>query len=73
MWRDRLTSTVNSFIEAVLAVSGPVAEFVEMDTFLRPDALYVVERTSDHNLMCAYRKKESFMYADCKNKHNFTV
>lgn len=56
----RLTSTVNSLIEAVVAVSGPVAEFVEVNTFLRPDALYVVERTADHNLMCAYRKKKEF-------------
>lgn len=70
----RLTSTVNSFIEAVVTVSGPVAEFVEVNTFLHSDALYVVERTSDDNLMCTYKKKKkSFIYADSKNKQIYTV
>lgn len=58
MWRKRLTSTVNSLIEAIVAVSGSVAEFVEVNTFLRSDALHVVERTADHNFMCAYRKNK---------------
>lgn len=55
----RLTSTVNSFIVAVVTISGPVAEFVEVNAFLCPDALYVVEGTCDHNLMraCGRKKK----------------
>lgn len=51
--RLTLTSTVNSFIVAVLTVPRPVAEFIEMNTFLRPDTLHVVEGTSDHRLLRA--------------------
>lgn len=51
--RFTLTSTVNSLIVAVLTVPRPVAEFIEMNALLRPDALYVVEGTSDHHLLCA--------------------
>lgn len=47
-----LTSTVNSFIVAVFTISSAVAEFVEVDTFLCPGALYVIQRTSDHHLLC---------------------
>lgn len=57
MWEKRLTSTVNSFVVAVIAISGPVAEFVEVDALFCPDALYVVEGTSDHILMCACRRR----------------
>lgn len=56
----RLTSTVDSFIVAVVTISGPVAEFVEVNAFFCPDALYVVEGTCDHNLMraCGRKKKK---------------
>lgn len=46
------TSTVNSFVVAIFTVPGSVAEFVEMNTFTRPDALYVIERTSDRHFLC---------------------
>lgn len=52
----RLTSTVNSFVEAVVTISGPVAELVEVNALFCPDALDVVEGTSDHNLACACRR-----------------
>lgn len=42
---------MNSFIVAFLTVSSPVAEFIEMNTFFCPDALYVIEGASDHQLM----------------------
>lgn len=47
----RLTATVNSFVVAILTVSRPVAEFIEMNTFFGADALYVIEGASDHNLL----------------------
>lgn len=46
-----LTSTVNSFIVAIVTVPGPIAKFVEMNTFFCPDALYMIEGTSDHHLL----------------------
>lgn len=61
----RLTSTVNAFIEAVVTISGPVAEFVEVDTLFSPDALDVVEGTSDRNLVRACGgENETFRHAD---------
>ena len=45
-----LTSTVHSFIVAVVAIPGPIAQFVEVDTFPGPDALEVVQGASDHHL-----------------------
>lgn len=64
----RLTSTVNAFIEAVVTISGPVAEFVEVDALFCPDALDVVERTSDHNLMRACGgEHETFRHASFNN------
>lgn len=47
-----LTSTVDSFVVAVVAIFRPVAQLVEVDAFFCPDALYVVEGTSDHHLLC---------------------
>lgn len=47
-----LTSTVDSFIITIVTVSGTIAEFVEVDTFFCPDALYVIEWASYHHLLC---------------------
>lgn len=64
----RLTSTVNAFVEAVVTISGPVAEFVEVDALFCPDALDVVEGTSDHNLMRACGgENETFRHASGNN------
>lgn len=51
------TSTVNSFVVAIFTVPGSVAEFVEMNTFTRPDALYVIERTSDRHFLCTWGRE----------------
>lgn len=45
-----LTSTVDSFIKAIFTVFRPIAEFVEVNALSRPDALYVIEGTSDYYL-----------------------
>lgn len=52
-----LTSTVNSFIVAIFTVSGPIAKFVEMNTFFCPDTLYVIEGASDHHFLCTWNRK----------------
>lgn len=52
-----LTSTVNSLVVAILTVSGAIAEFVEVNTFFCPDALYMIEGTSDHHLLCTWRRE----------------
>lgn len=53
-----LTSTVDSFVEAVLTVSSPIAQFVEMNALFGPYTLYVVEGTSDLHLPNTYREKK---------------
>lgn len=50
---------MNSFIVAVFTVSGPIAEFVEMNTFFCPDTLYVIEGTSDQHWLCTYNREEN--------------
>lgn len=59
---------MNAFIEAVVTISGPVAEFVEVDTLFCPDALDVVEGTSDHNLVRACGgENDTFRHANYNN------
>ena len=51
---------MDSFVVAVVAVSRPVAQLVEVDAFFCPDALYVVEGTSDHHLLCTWGKEQEW-------------
>ena len=56
---------MNSFVKAIFTVPGPIAEFIEMNTLFWPDALYVIEWTSDHHLLCTWKREGT----QCKNKN----
>lgn len=54
-----LTSTVNSFIKAILTVYGSVAELVEVNALPRPYALYVIQGTSLHHIPRTWNREDS--------------
>jgi dTDP-4-amino-4,6-dideoxygalactose transaminase len=54
-----LTSTVNSFIKAIVTVYGSVAELVEVNALPRPYALYVIQGTSHHHVPRTWNREDS--------------
>lgn len=54
-----LTSTVNSFIKAILTVYGSVAELVEVNALPGPYALYVIQGTSLHHIPRTWNREDS--------------
>lgn len=54
-----LTSTVNSFIEAILTIYGSVAELVEVNALPGPYALYVIQGTSLHHIPRTWNREDS--------------
>lgn len=49
---------MDAFVVAVVTVSSSVAEFVEVNALFCADALYVVEGTSDHNVLTTWNREE---------------
>lgn len=54
-----LTSTVNSFIEAILTIYGSVAELVEVNALPGPYALYVIQGTSHHHVPRTWNREDN--------------
>lgn len=63
---------MNTLIVAVVTVSGSIAEFVEMNTLFCPDALDVIEWTSDHHLLRTW-SRETRHCSKSKNPFSSTL